>query len=86
MLATGPGGQDAAQLSELHRLTQADGVTLRLARVKPPALKVLRADGIVELIGPDRIHGNVDRAIEAQLGDGETRARPPGGDAAGVAS
>jgi hypothetical protein len=31
-------------------------------------LKVLRADGLVDLIGPENIHGNVDRAISAQLG------------------
>ena len=35
----------AAMLSEIHRLTQADGVTLRLARVKPHLLKVLRPTG-----------------------------------------
>jgi anti-anti-sigma regulatory factor len=76
----------AAKLSELHLLTQADRVTLRLARVKPPALKVLRADGIAKLIGSDRIYGNLDRAIEAQLGGGENSGRPPGGDAAGAVS
>ena len=78
--------QGAAKLSEIHRLTQADGVTLRLARVKPPVLKVLLADGILELIGSDHIHGNVNRAIEAQLADGETTGPPPGGDAAAAAS
>ena len=78
--------QGAAKLSEIHRLTHADGVTLRLARVKPPALKVLRADGILELIGADHIHGNVNRAIEAQLADGETIRPFAGGDAAAAAS
>jgi hypothetical protein len=29
--------------------------------------KVLRADGLVDLIGADNIHGSVDRAISAQL-------------------
>jgi hypothetical protein len=29
---------------------------------------VLRADGVVDLIGADRIHGNVHRAVEAELG------------------
>ena len=29
---------------------------------------------------------NIDRAIEAQLGDGETSGLPPGGDAAGAVS
>ena len=46
---------------------KADGVTLRLARVKPQVLAVLRADGIVDRIGADHIHGNVHRAVEAQL-------------------
>ena len=61
--------QGAAKLSEIHELTQADGVTLRLARVKPVVLNVLHADGIAERIGEDHIHGNVNRAIEAQLAD-----------------
>lgn len=78
--------QGAAKLGEIHRLTQADGVTLRLARVKPPVLKVLRADGILERIGSDHIHGNVNRAVEAQLADGETSGPPPGSDAAVAAS
>jgi high affinity sulfate transporter 1 len=68
--------QGAAKLRELHRVTQADGVVFRLARVKPPVLTVLRADGILELIGSDHIHGNVNRAIEAQLADGETSDLP----------
>lgn len=59
--------QGAAKLAELHQLTEADGVTLRLARVKPNVLAVLQADGIVDRIGADHIHGNVHRAVEAQL-------------------
>ena len=43
------------------------GATLRLARVKPPVLAVLHADGFIELLGADHIHGNVHRAVEAQL-------------------
>jgi sulfate permease, SulP family len=35
--------------------------------VKPRVLAVLRADGFVDRLGPDRIHGNVHRAVEAQL-------------------
>src|SRR4051795_11726227 len=49
--------QGAAKLSEIHDLTGADGVTLRLARVKPQVLSVLRADGLVDRIGADHIHG-----------------------------
>jgi sulfate permease, SulP family len=63
--------QGAAKLSELHELTEADGMTLRLARVKPQVRTVLEADGIVGLIGADHIHGNVYLAVQAQLA-GET--------------
>ena len=59
--------QGASKLTELHELTDSDGITLRLARVKPPVLKVLEADGVVDRIGADHIHGNIDRAVEAQL-------------------
>jgi sulfate permease, SulP family len=59
--------QGSAKIAEIHGLTEADGLTLRLARVKPQVLAVLEADGIVERIGADHIHGNVDRAVEAQL-------------------
>ncbi|HWQ02001.1 MAG TPA: sulfate permease [Gaiellaceae bacterium] len=62
--------QGASKLAELHRLAEAGGFTLRLARVKPHVLAVLQADGIVDLIGADHIHGNVHRAVEAQLGAG----------------
>ena len=61
--------QGAAKLTELHELTRADGVTLRLARVKPQVLAVLQADGIIDRIGADHIHGNVHLAVEAQLAE-----------------
>jgi hypothetical protein len=35
--------------------------------VKPNVLAVLRADGFVDGLGADRIHGDVDRALEARL-------------------
>jgi sulfate permease, SulP family len=65
--------QGAAKVTEIHQLTEADGVTLRLARVKPQVLAVLRADGIVDRIGADHIHGNVHRAVEAQLAGSDRR-------------
>jgi sulfate permease, SulP family len=61
--------QGAAKLTELHELIGADGVTLRLARVKPQVLAVLQADGIVDRIGANRIHGSVHLAVEAQLAE-----------------
>ncbi len=59
--------QGAAKVTEIHELTEADGVTLRLARVKPQVYAVLQADGIIDRIGADHIHGNVHRAVEAAL-------------------
>jgi sulfate permease, SulP family len=59
--------QGAEQLTAILELVERDGGTLRLARVKPNVLAVLRADGFADRLGPDRIHGNVYRAVEAQL-------------------
>ena len=61
--------QGAAKLVELNDVANADGVTLRLARVKPHVLAVLDADGMVAMLGTNRIHGNVDQAVEAQLAE-----------------
>jgi sulfate permease, SulP family len=61
--------QGAAKLRELHELTEADGVAFRLARVKPNVYRVLQTDGFVDEIGADHIHGNVQRAVRAQLPD-----------------
>ena len=59
--------QGSAKISELYELVEADGVSLRLARIKPQVLSVLEADGIIERIGADRVHGNVQLAVEAEL-------------------
>jgi len=59
--------QGAAKLTEIVDLTGAEGITLRLARVKPRVLAVLDAQGVIDGIGADHVHGNVHRAVEAQL-------------------
>jgi anti-anti-sigma factor len=73
--------QGSAKLAELNQVAQADGVTLRLARVKPQVLAVLEADGLVATLGADRVHGNVDQAIEAQFAEDDARheGRAPSG-------
>jgi len=58
--------QGAAKLAEIHELMESGGVTLRLARLKPRVHSVLEADGTVDLIGRDHIHGDVNSAVEAQ--------------------
>jgi sulfate permease, SulP family len=60
--------QGAEQLSAIHELVASHDATLRLARVKPRVLGVLRADGLTDRLGTDHIHGNVYRAVEAELG------------------
>jgi anti-anti-sigma factor len=65
--------QGAAKLAELLELAESDGITLRLAKVKPNVLAVLRADGLVDRLGEERIHGNIHLALEAQLDDGLSR-------------
>ena len=59
--------QGSAKMSEILNLTRQAGVTLRLARLKPPVREVLEHDGVLGRIGDDKIHGNVDRAVHAQL-------------------
>jgi sulfate permease, SulP family len=64
--------QGAAKLTELHDLADANGISLRLARVKPSVLKVLEADGVIGRIGADHVHGNIARAVDAQLAAART--------------
>jgi len=59
--------QGAAKLSEIRAFSDARGITLRLARMKPNVRAVLQSEGILDRIGADHIHGNVHRAVEAQL-------------------
>ena len=61
--------QGAAKLAEIHEVTEADGVALRLARLKPQVAAVLDADGTIAKFGDARVHGNVHRAVEAQLAE-----------------
>ena len=59
--------QGSAKMNEILDLTKQAGVTLRLARLKPPVHEVLERDGVLGRIGDDKIHGNVDHAVNAQL-------------------
>ena len=59
--------QGVAKLTEIYEFLAADDIDFRLARVKPHVLTVLQADGVVDLIGSDHIHGNVHRAVQAAL-------------------
>ena len=68
--------QGSAKLGEIVGLVEQAGATLRLARVKPSVHAVLTRDCVVDRIGVDRIHGNVSRAVQAQLDDLPARREP----------
>lgn len=61
--------QGAAKLTEIEEFVHLDGISLRLARVKPKVRTVLEAQGFIDAIGTDHVHGNVDRAVAAQLAE-----------------
>jgi len=58
--------QGAAKMADVVTLTRDAGVNLRLTRLKPAPRAVLERDGVIELIGPDKIHGNIHRAVTAE--------------------
>lgn len=68
--------QGAAKMNDVVTLARDSAVTLRLARLKRGVRATLERDGVLERIGDENIHGNVDRAVRAQL---EASSSPPGG-------
>jgi SulP family sulfate permease len=58
--------QGSAKMAEITRLAEDSQLTLRLARVKPAVAATLERDGVLQRIGPEHIHGNVHRAVQAQ--------------------
>jgi SulP family sulfate permease len=68
--------QGTAKLGDIVNLTQESGITLRLAGLKPTVRATLGKDGILDRIGPDKIHGSVHRGVMAQL---DASTAPPEG-------
>lgn len=60
--------QGSEKLHEIRQLVAASDAVLRLALVKPRVRKILDADVVIDGIGADRIHGNVDETVRTQLG------------------
>jgi anti-anti-sigma factor len=67
--------QGAAKLAEILDFTESMEIELRLARVKPAVATALEKDGVLDRIGRDQVHGNVHRAVEAQLAAGRSTER-----------
>jgi anti-anti-sigma factor len=70
--------QGAAKMADVVSLARDAGVNLRLTRLKPAPRAVLERDGVIALIGADKIHGNIHRAVEAERAAAE-RAGEEGG-------
>jgi sulfate permease, SulP family len=68
--------QGSAKMAEITRLAEESGLTLGLARVKPAVAATLDRDGVLERIGPDHIHGNVYRAVQAEKAATADKDRP----------
>jgi sulfate permease, SulP family len=67
--------QGSAKMLDILGLARQAGITLRLARVKPAVHDVLARDGVLDRIGAENIHGNVDHAVTAQLAtEGDSHA------------
>jgi len=61
--------QGAAKLTEIEELARGRDVSLRLARVKPGVRGVLEAEGVIDRVGADHVHGNIFRAVDAALAE-----------------
>jgi sulfate permease, SulP family len=59
--------QGASKLIDIAEYLHANGVSFRMARVKPRVIEVLERDGLVQRIGPANFHLDVDEAAEAHL-------------------
>ncbi|HEY8281012.1 MAG TPA: SulP family inorganic anion transporter [Leifsonia sp.] len=70
--------QGAAKMADVVSLARDAGVNLRLTRLKPAPRAILERDGVITLIGVDKIHGNIHRAVEAERAAAE-RAGEEGG-------
>jgi anti-anti-sigma factor len=66
--------QGSEQLSQIQQLVSCQGATLRLGRVKPRVMAMLERDGVIDRIGADHVHGNIHRALEAELAAERLRA------------
>ena len=61
--------QGSSKVAELLMLAEGAGAELRLARVKPDVLDLLRRDGVIDRLGADRIYGNVFEAVRDRIAE-----------------
>lgn len=59
--------QGCSKMNDVVTLARDSGITLRLARLKRAVRATLERDGVLQRIGTAHIHGNVARAVRAQV-------------------
>jgi SulP family sulfate permease len=59
--------QGSSTLREFVEVAATNGITFRLARIKPTIAEVLSRDGVLGALGADHIHDDVQAAVTAQL-------------------
>ncbi len=61
--------QGSAQLDTIIDLAQSHDIDIRLARVEPHVLELLRKDSVIDRLGEDNVYGNVYEAATAGASD-----------------
>jgi high affinity sulfate transporter 1 len=61
--------QGSSTVAEILELAESYGAEIRLTRVKPQVLGMLRRDGVIERLGEERVFGNVYNAVVDKLPD-----------------
>jgi len=59
--------QGSAKIAELVELAEVREVEVRLTRVKPHVYRLLARDGVIEMLGEDKVYGNVYEAAKDQI-------------------
>ena len=55
--------QGSDQLREILDLGSSHDIEVRVARIKSPVRRLLQRDGVIDVLGPDKIYGNVYEAV-----------------------
>jgi len=64
--------QGSSKVSEIVELSSNVDIELRLTRIKPEILDLLRKDGVIDSLGEDQIYGNVYEAAADKIPDTTT--------------
>ncbi len=61
--------QGSAKMADMLDLADDSDVVLRLARLKAAVRATLEIDGVLDRLGTDHVHGNIARAVQAELAE-----------------